>query len=77
MRTTLVIVLAVAATALVWVFALTLDLAAGFGAIVLAVTADMTHSRVIRPGAAPVNRCGQATSIAPPGHARQGTRRAA
>ena len=44
MRATLVIVLVLAALALVWVFGLTLNLFAGFGFIVLAITADVVRN---------------------------------
>jgi type IV secretory pathway TrbD component len=45
MRATLVIVLVLAALALVWVFGLTLNLFAGFGAILLAIAVDVVHKR--------------------------------
>jgi hypothetical protein len=45
MRATLVIVLVLAALALVWVFGLTLNLFAGFGAIMLAIAVDLVHRR--------------------------------
>jgi len=68
----LVIVLVLAALVLVWVFGLTLNLFAGFGAILLGIAADLAHTR---PTARPTTVAAVVADMDP--GLRHGHRRAA